>query len=485
MKKLNIDCLILIFNELRADNKSLYSCLLVNKEWCHLIVPILWEKYPYYFNHEKSKEKFSNTILSCLPTSSKQLLFDNNIKLPSTILSKSPTFNYINSCKFLKANIVDNIINMVYKEEILNKVIYSTKRNLLEQEIYSLFISQCKSIKELEWRTSQPLPSFPGAQTCFSQLYSLNINLFYVSSNNLYEMAQICKDLNELYIYNFSRNIPGLISLIDAQRNLKSLSFSSYHINKGTCQELSYALARKSCTINKLSLCGSVVIFPYSVLTSLINLKNLKIYGNFNSYEGIKEFQEYLAISNFPDLQSLDISGDLSCFKELAMLIEKTKGNISDVFVNTSNKSAENSGMLFKAISNHCPKIKYLTTHLGPEDLIYLKSLLKNCRNLKSLWLDSLNENDDIGDKLLDILTKFSPKSLVGITISSDWRYTIEAFERFFESYRERKLFYFDIYFDIDIGDFITTEHVNVVKKYFDEGVIENSNILDYSRHWL
>jgi hypothetical protein len=149
MEKLNIDCLILIFNELRADNKSLYSRLLVNKEWCHLIVPILWEKYPCYFNHE---EKFSNTILSCLPTSSKQLLFDNDIELPLTILSKSPTFNYVSFCKFLSASTINIIINMVFKKKFLNKVTnYSKKRNLLEQEIYKLFINQCKNIKEFGW----------------------------------------------------------------------------------------------------------------------------------------------------------------------------------------------------------------------------------------------------------------------------------------------------------------------------------------------
>jgi hypothetical protein len=124
------------------------------------------------------------------------------------------------------------------------------------------------------------------------------------------------------------------------------------------------------------------------------------------------------------------------------MLIEKMEGNILDVCVNISNKSAaENTGMLLKAISNHCPKIKYLITHVGPKDLIYLKSLLMNCRNLESLYLNSLDEND-IGDKLLDLITKFSPKSL--------WEYSIDAFEKFFESYRKRKLLCFNITYDTE-----------------------------------
>jgi hypothetical protein len=180
-----------------------------------------------------------------------------------------------------------------------------------------------------------------------------------------------------------------------------------------------------------------------------------------------------LAISNFPDLQSLYISGDLSCFKELAMLIEKTEGNISNISV---NKSVRNTGMLLKAISNYCPKIEHLNTCLEPKDLIYLKSLLMNCRNLKRSSLDILYDKvDDIGDELLGILTKFSPKSLFKITIDGNWKYSIDAFENFFESYREQKLFIFNIR---NGGDCITIEHLNVIKKYFDEGIIERTNLL-------
>src|SRR3954454_6274350 len=161
MKKLHIDCLILIFNQL--DKNSLYSCLLVNKEWCDIVVPILWKQH-------KWEEKLLNTILSCLPFSSKQLLSDNDIKLPLTILSKSTLFNYISFCKFPNFYVMDKIIKEEFHAGDLNK------KFLLEQEIYKLFVSQCKNITKLLWETSQPLSLFPGASTCFPQLYSLGID---------------------------------------------------------------------------------------------------------------------------------------------------------------------------------------------------------------------------------------------------------------------------------------------------------------------
>ncbi|GBB98243.1 hypothetical protein RclHR1_03180008 [Rhizophagus clarus] len=476
MEKLNVDCLVLIFNELRESKKSLYSCILVNREWCHLVVPILWSNYQYILR-EKSRKKFSNTILSCLPTSSKQLLFDNAISLPSTVFSKPPTFNYVSLCKFLRVEIIDNIIRVVLlKQGISKNIDYLQKRELLEQEIYKLFISQCKNIKELIWRTSQHLALFPGALTCFSQLYSLNIDLHYVNSDNLYEMAQICKNLGELVIDNCSQDNPGLIFLIDIQRNLKSVSFN-FLIKKGTCEGLSNAIARKGCAINNLSLDNSIDIISHSFLTSLINLKYLTIYDDCESIEGIKEFHKFLANSRLPNLQFLSIEIDLLCFKELATLIENTKGNISCISVYTYNKSVESTGMLLKAIYNHCPKIENLATYIVPSDLIYVKSLVMNCRNLinLSLILKNLNEDGDVGDELLDILTKFSSKYLAHIRISGVWNYSIDAFEKYFESYRGRKLFSFYIY-EYPKGS-ITTEHAKIVRKYFNEGIIVNSNL--------
>ncbi|CAB4383658.1 unnamed protein product [Rhizophagus irregularis] len=109
-----------------------------------------------------------------------------------------------------------------------------------------LYISQCNDIKELSWKTLQPLLSFPGASTCFSQLYGLSIEIDKVDTDLLYKMSQ----------------------LFDVQRKLKSVSFE-FHIKKGpTCNELSEALARKGNTINKLNL-RSVRIIPPSFLTSL------------------------------------------------------------------------------------------------------------------------------------------------------------------------------------------------------------------------
>ena len=165
--------------------------------------------------------------------------------------------------------------------------------------------------------------------TCFSQLYNLHIYLIFVNSDTLYELAQICRNLNTLAIHDHSQDLPELIALIDAQRNLKTVYIKS-NIKKETCEGLSKALARKGNTINELHLSFINIIQP-SHLTSFINLKvisfDIEKYKHEDFREEIKEFQHYLAISEFPDLQEFNITDRngffSSCFRELAMLIEK------------------------------------------------------------------------------------------------------------------------------------------------------------------
>src|SRR4051794_32288926 len=156
MSKLNLDILIIIFNELQSDKKSLYSCLLVNREWCRIVVPILWKSA--WFNDKKSEQKVFSIILFCLPSSSKQLLSDNDVKLQlslKTRFSTKPLFKYISFCAFPNNRTIYKMTEMILGGDY--RLQKQVKRNLLRQEIYKLFVSQCKNIEKLYWENVQPL----------------------------------------------------------------------------------------------------------------------------------------------------------------------------------------------------------------------------------------------------------------------------------------------------------------------------------------
>ena len=106
-----------------------------------------------------------------------------------------------------------------------------------------------------------------------------------------------------------------------------------------------------------------------------------------------------------------------------------------------------------------------------------MKQLLLNCKQLKRTEFRSLDyfadENDNNGDELLNILTQYSPNSLTAIIISKGWKYSIDAFEQFFESCRKRTLNFFGIYrYDDCSRSYVTEDHKAIVEKYVKEGVI-------------
>src|ERR1051325_4093885 len=137
MSSLVEDCLRIIFSELQEG--SLYSCILVNRFWCQTGVRILW-KDPYNDDisnitserYQKRCNKLYNTMIYLLPVSSKQLLIDNNVILPSTVSSNEPLFNYMSFSSVISLEFIRNMSITLTKNEI--------KCVMLEREIFKLFI---------------------------------------------------------------------------------------------------------------------------------------------------------------------------------------------------------------------------------------------------------------------------------------------------------------------------------------------------------
>ena len=85
---MNIDCLVTIFENLKNDYKSLHSCILVNRQWHTINIPILWRN-PFY------SENSIKILINCILVEDKDFLRDNNIQLKNfELLEKSPLYNY-------------------------------------------------------------------------------------------------------------------------------------------------------------------------------------------------------------------------------------------------------------------------------------------------------------------------------------------------------------------------------------------------------
>ncbi|KAF0450259.1 f-box domain-containing protein [Gigaspora margarita] len=102
------ECFSDIFIKLSDDNKSLFSCLLVNRQWCRNAVQILWSG-PIPLKNRK----FIKTCLSTLndeeqaPLKSFGLVLSNNIK---------PLFEYTTYITTINILSVDGIIDWLNYE---------------------------------------------------------------------------------------------------------------------------------------------------------------------------------------------------------------------------------------------------------------------------------------------------------------------------------------------------------------------------------
>ncbi|CAB5185746.1 unnamed protein product [Rhizophagus irregularis] len=116
-------------------------------------------------NQSLSFNKLCNTIVYLLPTSSKQLLIENEVvSIPTPFLNNKPLLNYISFSLQISTDLIDKMGDALSK----NDHKYQEKYKLLGQEYYKLFITNCKNITVFNWTTALPLYQYPaGASTFF------------------------------------------------------------------------------------------------------------------------------------------------------------------------------------------------------------------------------------------------------------------------------------------------------------------------------
>ncbi|CAB5100015.1 unnamed protein product [Rhizophagus irregularis] len=214
MAKLYNDILHYIFQKLNNDGSSLLSCLLVNKQWCELVIPTLW-KCPLKYFEINNERILLNIILTHLSEKSKQLLIFHNISIISKEeLNKKLSFNYVRFCKHICVH------NFLLNQDIYGGFLSVFQIVLLEQEIYKLFVSECSNIRYLDLgEVRHAIYLFPGAEICLLNLNEVDCKSC-LETSLFYGMAHICKLIEKIYI-EFKYDNIGLAQLIKSQKRIK------------------------------------------------------------------------------------------------------------------------------------------------------------------------------------------------------------------------------------------------------------------------
>ncbi|UZN98883.1 uncharacterized protein OCT59_000168 [Rhizophagus irregularis] len=237
-----------IIQHLRKDFSTLYSCILVNRLWCRLAIPLLWEdpfciptqNYSYieiYLSYlkEDDKEKFNEYGII------------NNLLPSNTLL-----FNYPSLIKYLKTtricfSVETSISSIVFDFHITN----DNNRSLIEKCLLQIIISQ-HNLKRISFGNDcdELLSSIvlrnlgqvlPTKLEYLSLTLSFNISDFEIFLRNFQNTF-----IKKLLIRNMAKDDDKIIlsyikEYIMKKKRVKYLAFSEYCSNDYTNRELFFS----------------------------------------------------------------------------------------------------------------------------------------------------------------------------------------------------------------------------------------------------
>ncbi|RIA79554.1 hypothetical protein C1645_63245 [Glomus cerebriforme] len=483
MSQLNKDILFLLFEELQADSKSLFSCLLVNRLWCETGIPILWRN-PWRYDINYTNKCYLFSIISFyLPVGIKEFLSSQGINLPP-ISYQTLLFDYLSFCKSINVNLINSII------PIGSSLAYN--QFLLQQEFYNLLITTCPEFKYLDMRSiNHQLFYFPGAKARLETLYELNCNTS-VEPTYFYGLTRICQNIQKLIIINNTIKVnPGIATLIEAQKNLKSFkwkdSFEDYSVMEDPYKEALLALEKKANILNHLQ-----IFFKYvggfdhrllqQILPKFYKLKTLII-------EDFVYFTEnYFKMLVYQDIEILYI--DYITIDKVSNIIENSGGHLKEIslfkyceYYDFDENFNEDSLNFIQKICEHCPLIEYLSIAFSPtkKHFTEFEKLLKVCQKLKSLLIVILNFDEmespekilENGEEFLKALISSAPTNLREIRFFNEFKISLKALEEFLKNWRGSAL-------SIITSDHIYNEedYINLVDKYKNDGIIKDFRLV-------
>ncbi|CAG8669279.1 20501_t:CDS:1 [Dentiscutata erythropus] len=105
------DCFAVILDYLQDDKATLHSCVLINRMWCRLTVPLLWSR-PFSLvsqnkinTIERNAALIISTYVSCFSDSERQQLIDEGFDLPLNY--SKPFFDYTRYLRSMDAAMFD------------------------------------------------------------------------------------------------------------------------------------------------------------------------------------------------------------------------------------------------------------------------------------------------------------------------------------------------------------------------------------------
>jgi hypothetical protein len=454
-----------ILDNIRYDTKSLHSCMIVNRTWCHLTVPILW-RAPF----KERRSSLITTFIRCLDNTSKEKL-----KLfkgfPLEALKK-PTFDYMYYLRELHYPTLFDSVKSWCEEQYLNVYIDEDEDFCLIPSTTILDMLIGRFMSKANHLTNLSIVSVShrkGEYVCLSKLGSAarkclpRIKYFNCDNcipENLTFATEFCTNLDRLDIDCSWLNDREVSKFIKAQKNLKQLTVTKRwpRLNKDaiSIDNLTRSLRCVVLKDNNHKNNGG----PLSVLMLCKNLEILR-FDNWSSFP--ENDIEGLVTCYFPRLRKLSFTRCKPTVDMVTSMILVNGSSLQELTLSWKIDQTDQCSIIW-IIASNCPNLKYLDVPIARKDISHLYSVLRSCKGLQSLTINYPSEDEDYDvDHFFPSIGDIIPKSLYQLNIFAPWKFTAESLREFLMKNCKNPLICLGFY------RCVTNEHLKVITEYANE----------------
>ncbi|RGB38705.1 hypothetical protein C1646_755411 [Rhizophagus diaphanus] len=456
MSKLNRDVLYLILKELEHNNNALHSCVLVNKTWCEIIIPILW-KNPWKYLIEGKETLLFNVIISYLSDETKNNLKNQGIDYLKDLYQK-PSFDYIRFCRYLH---LDEIFKLITTNEIITNI---------KNEIFNIFINENRKYTHLyiPYKFNYKIHLIPEAKNCLSEIEFLSFNAGIDDDDIIIGLTELIKSIKGLELIIEENTNCEIVRLIEAPKKLIKVHLINNCIQKGQnfCNIYLNSLTKHANTVQYFKVFDQTT----KILSSFVNLKVLEL---SSEYESNWSCLENLSLPLLQVLRTMFIP-----IQSLAKLIENTSKSLIEINIDNIFHYRYDNRRIIQAISENCPNLKFLKIVFRNFSSSELEKLLINCQYLSVLYIITCEISFD-WNNLFRILTRSSPISLFKFRFRIFSKVPVpksESLKLFFNEWKGKRPI---------LLNFNNVKNIEaMLNKYEAEGIVKHFNDLRGDFEW-
>ncbi|GBC40334.2 hypothetical protein GLOIN_2v1868022 [Rhizophagus irregularis DAOM 181602=DAOM 197198] len=406
-----------IIQYFRKDFSTLYSCILVNRLWCRLAIPLLWEN-PFPISYSKNYH-FIKIYLNKLNEDDKIKLneygFNYNLSPSSTLFNYPSFIKYLNTREVvfnIKSWIFNTLVDKNHDYELVNLIYGLLLKVFIENEGILDSFEVMSNLEYFNNITDLILQNLNFTYNIRKLKLKLDISCQNFTQflkflfTNCNSISTIVLSFHYISVYNRSSLVEKYLSqLIISQHNLKKISFEYNMIYN---QFLALKNSNCSNTLN-------TIIFYFIDFKNIINILQ-EVFDQLNVLESIHIFycnslnsdfvQQIIKVIKPFKLRTLFMD-EILHVESLQLFVQKISNWLENLEFKRSDtrEYSESKQRLLEFIIKYCKKIRYFKTGTPDNNNIY--QLIENNQhsiNYINIEVDLFNDHTDLSDLSSSVL---------------------------------------------------------------------------------